>query len=393
MDGGGAVYENFYKRLVAFLVGGLVAMIVQLFIYPVRARDRLVQSLSASVRQVQKMHAALAVGIDGPVKPNFRSPVLHKRFGRARDKARHALTAAETILPYCLKEPRIKGSFKPLAPIYREIIYVLHQIIDRMDNVVQLRNEYGSSVLEDLNPQVYAYRRNVASSSMLVLFSVNEALTTWLPLPQFIPSTRLAHLRLVNRVRQLLLSRSTAASEADLATGGAESEDVKGQTADVIAHHRFLSWNASAAGEMEIIEYLEELVELTKLLVGVNAFRSGLLETTSYRHYMQRVTASPKSRASALLPSQSLLTARRASGVSGTESLFEGTALRLRRTMTASAGHLGHTLGGDTAEEAVESESDSEDEIPMSLQRVGTRTRLDNAFVRRRFTHSGVSNS
>ena len=43
-----------------------------------------------------------------------------------------------------------------------------------------------------------------------------------------------------------------------------------------------LSWNASTAGKMEIIEYLEELVELTKLLVGVNAFRSGVLEKPKY---------------------------------------------------------------------------------------------------------------
>lgn len=38
-----------------------------------------------------------------------------------------------------------------------------------------------------------------------------------------------------------------------------------------------MSWNAASAAQAEIIEFLEELIELTKLLVGANEFRSGLL--------------------------------------------------------------------------------------------------------------------
>ncbi|KPM38890.1 hypothetical protein AK830_g7667 [Neonectria ditissima] len=389
MNGNGTAVENLYKRLTAFVVGGVVALLVEMFLYPVRARDRLLESLSASVRQVQNMQSAMAVGIDCPDKPDFRAPALHKRFNLARAKARGALAAAETFLPFCSTEPRLKGSFKPLAPIYQEIIYVLHQIIDRMDNMIQLRKEYGSSVLEDLNPKVHAYRRNVAASIMLVLFSVNEALTTWQPLPQFIPSSRLAQLRLVNHVREVLASRSGTHTPAGGApTVFSENGELAEQIANLITQKRFLSWNASTAGQMEIIEYLEELVELVKLLVGVNAFRSGMLEKPDYGNYRQRnltnhvplAAVSTAESSAAGVPAEEVATAP--TTFTADESGSNG--LHRTRTIRERAAHIRDRLRKKKSIEGDAAGSESEEDVPMSLQRVGTRLCENDAVVRRR---------
>ncbi|UZP40842.1 hypothetical protein NXS19_008658 [Fusarium pseudograminearum] len=197
--------DNFIRRWLCFLVGGLVAVAVEMFVFPVRARDRLIESLSVSIKQVQNMQAAMAVGLGSPAKPDFRDPGIIKRFNLAKDRAQEALALADTFLPMCLAEPRLKGDFKLLYPVYKEIVVVLRQIVERMDNAVSLRKEFGSSILEDLHPQVYMYRRNVAASIMLLLFSVHEALITWQPLPQFMPACRLAHFRLINRVRKFFI--------------------------------------------------------------------------------------------------------------------------------------------------------------------------------------------
>ncbi|KAF7558984.1 hypothetical protein G7046_g5169 [Stylonectria norvegica] len=388
MNGNGTSYENFYKRLSAFLIGGLVALTVELFIYPVRARDRLLESLSASVRHIQNMQATMAVGIDGPVKADFKSPILYRRFNLARGKARGALAAAETFLPFCSTEPRLKGSFKPLAPIYREIVYVLHQIIDRMDNMVQLRKEYGSSVIEDLNHKVHAYRRNAVASIMLVLFSVNEALTTWQPLPQFIPSSRLAQLRLVNHVREVLASRSgTQTPAGGVPTVFDEHGELDEQIAYLVTQKRFLSWNAATAGQLEIIEYLEELVELVKLLVGVNAFRSGLLEKPDYVNYRQRIQMDrvplvnvPTVETETGIPAEEVVTAPAAFPPHGDVDA----GLQRTTTMRERAGQFRKRLRGRKDEEVIEAETDSDDDIPTSLQRVGTRLWENDAVVRRR---------
>ncbi|KJZ79878.1 hypothetical protein HIM_00592 [Hirsutella minnesotensis 3608] len=381
VNGTTPAYEVFYKRLVAFLIGGFVAMLVEIVIAPVRARDRLVDSLSSSVRQIQKMQAVLAVEIDEPKRPDIRSQAYHARFNHARDKAQLALTAAEAFLPFCLSEPRLKGSFKPLAPIYDEIIYVLHQIIDRMDNVMQLRRAYGSPILEDLNPQVYAYRRSVAASSTLILFSINEALTTWLPLPQFIASARLAHLRLISRVQEILTTENAEKSKLQ-SQGDMDCKlDPDDETTDLATKRRYLSWNASTAGQLEIIEYMEELVELVKLLVGVNAFKSGMLERPTYRQYIGRSEAK-KHGAKARHTEAAAPSDEQGGGKSSSVQDVESGA-PLGRAATVS--HVTEKLRGKGGNAEAEAAcAVDEDGLPRSLQRVGTRLRRESTVVRRR---------
>ena len=281
----GSATENFLKRFIAFLVGGVVALVVELILFPVKARDRLVESLAASIRQIGEMEGCLAFGVETETNVDVHSKAVSERFTLAKGKAEGALAAAETFLPFCTNEPRLKGSFKGLALVYTEILYVLHAIVDRMDNMLHLRQEYGSGVLEELNTQVYPYRRNVAGSITLVLFAVHEALTTKLPLPQFLPSARLAHLRMVNRVREVVLAKSPVDNQANVSVhSGIERTIVKR-----LVRQKFLSWNAASAGQMEVIEYLEELIDLTKLLVGANEFRSGMLTRPTYRGYVDRI--------------------------------------------------------------------------------------------------------
>jgi hypothetical protein len=233
------------------------------------------------------MEGCLAYGIETGTNVDPQSATVFERFQRAKLKAEGALAAAQTFLPFCATEPRLKGSFKGLALIYGEILYVLHSIVDKMDNMLYIRQEYGSGVLEELNAQVYPYRRNVAGSITLNLFAVREALITKLPLPQFFPSARLAHLRMVNRVREVMTSTNASNMGHNNDSGRSEIEMTMVKR---IVRQKYLSWNASSAGQIEIIEYLEELIDLVKLLVGANEFRSGLLTRPTYREYVARIT-------------------------------------------------------------------------------------------------------
>jgi hypothetical protein len=371
------------------------------------------------------MQGILATGTESPAKvTELRSKKLSSRFAKAKEKAQNSLSAAETFLPFCLTEPRLKGSFRSLEPIYKEIIYVLHQMIDRMDNTISLRQAYGSSVLEDMNPHVYIYRRNVQAALTLTLFAVNEALTTKIPLPQFLPSCRLAHIRLVNRVREVLQTEQPSiasnvpssithhprlqqnrnpSSRPGSSSGVNTPQRIDSTMIRNATEQKFLSWSAAAAGQMEIIEYLEELVDLTKLLVGVNAFRSGMLERPSYRNYANRLRMMEKGR-------------RRGSKTEdrGVVDMFDGaareqqeaddlpigptvsapTVLRRRRT-----GSLGAALGlersaterfkrkvqsnldkGRKEKEHAAAEQGDELELPVTLQRVGTRFRQERGL-------------
>jgi hypothetical protein len=375
----GSATENFLRRLIAFLIGGVVALIVQLVLFPVRARDRLVESLAASIQQISEMEGCLAHGIETETNVDVHSKAVSARFNIAKGKAEGALAAAETFLPFCANEPRLKGSFKGLALVYAEIVYVLHAITDRMDNMLLLRQEYGSGVLEELNAQVYPYRRNVAGSITLVLFAVHEALTTKLPLPQFLPSARLAHLRMVNRVREVVLAKTPLDKQASMSSrSGIEMTIVKR-----IVRQKFLSWNAASAGQMEVIEYLEELIDLTKLLVGANEFRSGMLTRPTYRGYVDRIE-----RSAILLDKEHQQPTGRDVGDSQKdderdemrdqmpepEKETRKLGLTRRRTTFSRKEGLEKKISKQAADEDFERQKQAEeDELPRSLQRVRSR--------------------
>lgn len=291
--------------------------------------------------------------------------------------------------------------------MYTEIIFVLHQILDRMDNVVSLRNNYGYSVLKELNPLIYTYRRNVAGGVTISIFAVNEALTTRLPLPQFLPSNRTAQLRLITRVREVVATRRLRDPTANISRPATPTSDASSLDSEeqVSVRHRVLSWNAETAGQMEIIEYIEELVELAKLLVGVNAFRGGMLEKPDLGTYIRggkrfadpalprREQVKPKSglRRRLSLTSEDAAASgvqlRRAATISGPVSRW----VQRRRKLNGFPGW--GNRGGREAKDDEPDEADEPDEhpemglVPNSLRRVGSRLRKDSHVSRRLSRH------
>ncbi|KAH8681198.1 hypothetical protein BX600DRAFT_14843 [Xylariales sp. PMI_506] len=386
----------FVKRMACFVVGGTLALVVELILFPVRARDQLVESLASSIQQISNMESAVAIGIDSPGKFDINSPALDESFTHAREKAQAALSAARTFLPFTLTEPRLKGSFKGQAMIYNEIIYVLFQIIDRMNNMLYMRKAYGSAVLEDLNELVLPYRRNVAASITLTLFAVHEALTTRLPLPQFLPSSRVAQLRYISRVREIMLEQSSvpgsSATSAVFRPNSSmrNSALIQSNVLKSVTKQRFLSWNAGSAGMMEIIEYLEELVDLAKLLVGVNAFRTGMLERPKFQEYVRKIKerelASATAAAAEAESARAIMKTRSDPGGGGGGGSGSGVRKRrgfsFRRSNSHGAalhkrGTFGSRIGADAAVDTSSGDSEDDrdaiDDLPMSLQRVRTR--------------------
>lgn len=74
-----------------------MALVVELVLFPVKARSRLVESLTAGLRQINEMESCVASGIEqGSNFDVFNADVL-VRFNRASGKANSALSAAETF--------------------------------------------------------------------------------------------------------------------------------------------------------------------------------------------------------------------------------------------------------------------------------------------------------
>ncbi|KAL8842908.1 MAG: hypothetical protein Q9170_000312 [Blastenia crenularia] len=305
--------------------GGIVALVVEVAFLPVKARTRLVESLATAIRQIRAMELCIAVGIEEGDALDIYNPGVIERFERANGKANGALEAAE-MFP------------------------------DRMENLLQLRTAYGSGPLEESNAQMAPYRRNVTGSISLTLFAIETSLISKVSLPQFFPSARLGHLRMINRAREIVQQAASQECNRSL------SDPIRRR----VVRQKYLAWNAASAARAEIIEYLEELIDLAKLVVGANEFRSGLLMRTTYQHYTQQLADVAGEGLGAERAAES---GGKAGNASAPAQAEKSGSTRRRRLTT------------------VQSSSSAENQVPASLQRI--QSRKIEAGIRRRATKEG----
>ncbi|SCV03140.1 LANO_0G02388g1_1 [Lachancea nothofagi CBS 11611] len=302
-DNQGSILSNFAKRCLAVGYGGGIAVLVQVTMFPVTARDQLNGEISFVAGCISEMQMLLAAGLEGESLNSSVTDERYQRFAKISASAKSALSRASAYKGLTRQEPRLKGEYTELEKVFTQMIYIQRQILDRMDNMILLRKQYGSAIIEELNYMVYGYRRQYVASITSLMRAVQEAIRNKTPLPQFLPSARIAHRRLVNKVQSILKIKYASKMKSlrprvmvDLfGNKDDSSDDDEGLTIEnqhqarstlppheYIMKEKFLSWNASSAAAEEIIEYVEELVQLSKILVGVNEFKYGFLSRPLY---------------------------------------------------------------------------------------------------------------
>lgn len=97
LHGLGTATDNFLKRWIAFMIGGVVALVVELVLFPVKARARLVESLTAALCQINEMERCIASGIEEGSNFDVFNANLVLQFDLASAKAKNALGASETF--------------------------------------------------------------------------------------------------------------------------------------------------------------------------------------------------------------------------------------------------------------------------------------------------------
>ncbi|CUS24335.1 LAQU0S15e02190g1_1 [Lachancea quebecensis] len=310
-DNQGSILVNFAKRCLAVGYGGGVAVLAQMTMFPMTAREQLNEEISFVAGCISEMQILLASGLEGePLKSSLTEERFQK-CAKISQNAKSALSRASDYKGLTRQEPRLKGEYTELEKVFTQMIYVQRQIIDRMDNMILLRKQYGSAIIEELNQMVHSYRRQYVASITALMRAVQEAVLNKTPLPQYLPSARIAHRRLINKVQETIkvkyasqmksmqprvltdLFKDESSDDDDDDDGGANEELVitthKRRSTlpphEYIMKEKFLSWNASSAAAEEIIEYVEELVFLTKIIVGVNEFKYGFLSRPLYEDW------------------------------------------------------------------------------------------------------------
>lgn len=93
----GSATENFLKRWIAFMIGGVLAIVVEMVLLPVKARTRMVESLADTLRYLNEMENCIAAGIEEGKNFDVYDTNRVLRFEHASRRANGALGAAETF--------------------------------------------------------------------------------------------------------------------------------------------------------------------------------------------------------------------------------------------------------------------------------------------------------
>lgn len=310
------IVVNFGKRCLAVGYGGGVALIVQVLFYPVRARDQLTSEIAFVCGCISNMEHLFSSSLEGEPITDVLSLSKYQKIVTLSSSAKAALDRAASYNGLTRQEPRLKGSFSVLENIFSQIIFIQRQIVERIDTAALLRNKYGSAIIEELNYAVYPYRRQLIGNLTSVMRCLQEAFISKTPLPQFMPSIRISHRRVINKVKEILelkdkrhmtpelgKRKRNNLSPLDPLTNDhedlpeSENEVIEDATLKILSksnstdaekflvREKYLTWSASSAAMEEIIEYIEELTYLTKLVVGVNEFKYGFLSRPLYEDW------------------------------------------------------------------------------------------------------------
>ncbi|KAL8876520.1 MAG: hypothetical protein Q9198_005305 [Flavoplaca austrocitrina] len=95
--------ETFLRRWSAFLIGGTVALVVEIGFLPVKARTMLVESLTAAIRRISEMETCVSAGTEEGVNVDVYSPKVLEQFERTSGKANAALAAAGLFCEFRLE--------------------------------------------------------------------------------------------------------------------------------------------------------------------------------------------------------------------------------------------------------------------------------------------------
>ncbi|KAI9283636.1 hypothetical protein BC943DRAFT_280678 [Umbelopsis sp. AD052] len=239
------------------LPGETTEMMV-LLLWPFVARHQLKKSVADVIYELGEYYAFIISAFLYDDIHRIHSPDDIKSCEKQERSLQRAIVACRELLKLTLHEPGLKAPFP--TDFYSEMITSTQNLLDRLCNlkcaVVDMPVEVRRKTI---NPSVYLYRRDMTAALLLHFHTLSVSLKAKQPLPAYMPSARLARIRLMNRRRE-------------------HHQD----STDTMVQFKYLTWFAMASSSEEIIEELEHLTILIRYITGESK-NSHLVRTSGVR--------------------------------------------------------------------------------------------------------------
>ncbi|KAG0079474.1 hypothetical protein BGZ90_002509 [Linnemannia elongata] len=156
------------------------------------------------------------------------------------------------LLDLSASEPRLKEDFP--GKLYKQIVQCCQNILDRMVSMRMAAQLLSTEVRDLVTGPMNYYRRDMVGALLLYFSVLSSSLASKTALPPYLPSARMARLRVIYNVRQAIVAHQAKTGED---------------------HYTYIYYYAFSSALEEVIEELELLAILIKPLVGVTLVSSG----------------------------------------------------------------------------------------------------------------------
>ncbi|OBA25686.1 hypothetical protein HANVADRAFT_53746 [Hanseniaspora valbyensis NRRL Y-1626] len=271
------IKQNFAKRCFA-CVGGVVALIVQNVIFPLRCRLGLFKELGFSINAISQLLAICFPGVESSTERIEISEENHLKFAKIVSEIDHSLEKIQEFKTFVKHEPKLKGEYQPIDPLFNDCIRILKALLERCELIESLKYTAGNEMLSTLQkePKIFKHRQTTIISLMNNLQIASLSLRNKTPLPPNMLSSRIAHRKMTNSIKEIF-DDSTIPKPQSHSMVRRTSSQIYQQYTVTFLKDKLLAWNSVNSQLSEIIEFSEELIKINLQLCGCNLFRYGFL--------------------------------------------------------------------------------------------------------------------
>lgn len=271
------IKQNFAKRCFA-CVGGVVALIVQNVIFPLRCRLGLFRELSFTISAISQLVAICFPGVENEEQNTEITLEKHLNFAKIVGEIDHSLEKIQEFKTFVKHEPKLKGEYQPIDPLFSDCIRICKALLERCELIESLKFSAGNEMLASLQkePLVFKHRQTTILSLINNLQTASHSLRNKSPLPPNILSSRIAHRKMTNSVKEMFDAPPKSHAMARRTTS-----QIYQQHTVTFLKDKLLVWNSVNSQLSEIIEFSEELIKIDLQLCGCSLFRFGFLSRSA----------------------------------------------------------------------------------------------------------------
>ncbi|KAI9281639.1 hypothetical protein BY458DRAFT_531528 [Sporodiniella umbellata] len=259
---GEGLFAPVWKRSLTAILAIILVMIIDQLLWPVWARKLIRRHLSNLLiaTGIQYSKVASLICQDNTQSYRYKSTLEDTQCNQKALRRQHQLTGQ--MLTLAQMEPRLtKGPFP--VHVYKEILEREKHILYWIGHLLETQAFVNTHVRQTIMNPMNAYRRELAATIHLYLYTLACSLRTKSSLPASLPSAETARKLLQKQQATQWQEKYTEQDDHQ------EKRPVSKQSAETQVY-----WQAYAAGTVEIVAEQEEMGKLVAKLMGQHIFRA-----------------------------------------------------------------------------------------------------------------------